>query len=210
MSVVAAERVLVVPTAEFRKLGYFQGFCRDLDRYLPALLEGDQLSYRARGEMEHDPSFKQLIPYVLFRWHDAEGRPHLFQYKRGGGQGEKRLHAKRSVGVGGHISTVDATAGENHAVYREGMLRELAEEVAIEAAYEEQCVGLINDDETSVGTVHLGVVHLCDLQEPAVGPREDDIQEAGFRPIDALLTELPEFESWSQIALQALFGEPAP
>ena len=58
--------------------------------------------------MEEDPSFKQLIPYVLFRWTDADGTVHLFEYLRGSGQGERRLHAKRSVGVGGHISTIDA------------------------------------------------------------------------------------------------------
>ncbi len=61
--------------------------------------------------MEDDPSFKQLIPYVLFRWTDADGTVHLFEYLRGSGQGERRLHAKRSVGVGGHISSLDAAAG---------------------------------------------------------------------------------------------------
>ena len=73
MPAVAEERVLVVPTSRFHALGHFQGFSADMDRYLPALLEGDDLSYRPRGEMEQDPSFKQLIPYVLFRHIDAAG-----------------------------------------------------------------------------------------------------------------------------------------
>lgn len=203
---VAEEKVLVVPTALFRDLGYFQGFSTEVDRYLPRLLEGNQIEYLPRGRMEEDPSFKQLIPYVLFRWIDDDGRTQIFQYQRGGGMGERRLHAKRSVGIGGHISSLDAAAGHLNHVYREGMQRELAEEVAIDTPYTETIAGLINDDETPVGMVHLGVVHLCDVERPAIAPREDDVLDAGFRPIDEILARLDEFESWSQIAVRALFG----
>ncbi|MEX0614166.1 MAG: phosphoesterase, partial [Pirellulales bacterium] len=111
MSLVAEEKILVFPTALFHALGYFQGFSADVSRYLPRLLEGEHLEYRPRGQMEEDPSFKQLIPYVLFRWIDEAGAPHLFEYQRGSGQGERRLHAKRSVGVGGHINPVDTGNG---------------------------------------------------------------------------------------------------
>lgn len=205
MPAVSEECVLVVPTSRFHALGHFQGFSAEVERYLPALLEGDDLAYRPRGEMEQDPGFKQLIPYVLFRYVDDDGGEHLFQYTRGGGQGEARLHAKRSVGVGGHISLEDAADRDNHGdVYREGMLRELAEEVTIDAPYEQRCIGLINDDETPVGQVHLGVVHLCDVRRPAVRPREADILEAGFRPVGEILAELDRFETWSQIAVRAL------
>jgi len=206
MSTVAEERVLVVPTSAFHALGHFQGFSSDVATYLPAILDSDELSYRPRGEMEQDHSFKQLIPYVLFRYVDPAGTPRLFQYKRGGGQGEARLRAKRSVGIGGHISTVDADAGTAHDVYREGMQRELNEEVVIEAKYTQECVGLINDDETSVGKVHLGVVHLFEVDSLNVFPCEEDILDAGFRPIDELLTQLDQFETWSQIVVKALFG----
>jgi predicted NUDIX family phosphoesterase len=206
MSIVAEERILVVPTALFRELGYFQGFSADVNRYLPRLLEGDHIDYRPRGQMEDDPSFKQLIPYALFRWVDPNGTVHLFDYLRGSGQGERRLHAKRSVGVGGHISSVDAMAGHTEHAYREGMRRELDEEVAIETAYTESIVGLINDDETPVGRVHLGVVHLCDVERPGVRPREEDILDGRFRPVSEILTRLDQFESWSEIAVRALFG----
>jgi predicted NUDIX family phosphoesterase len=207
MPAVAEERVLVVPTSRFHALGHFQGFSTDMGRYLPALLDGDDLAYRPRGEMEHDPSFKQLIPYVVFRHVDSSGAVTVFQYTRGGGQGEARLHAKRSVGVGGHISVVDHVQDGSHLdVYREGLLRELAEEVIIDSPYREQCVGLINDDETPVGQVHLGVVHLCDVARPAVRGREADILDSGFRPVREILADLEHFESWSQIVARALFG----
>jgi predicted NUDIX family phosphoesterase len=203
---VAEEQILVVPTALFRELGYFQGFSADVDRYLPRLLEGDHVEYRPRGEMEEDPSFKQLIPYMLFRWADDAGTDHLFEYQRGSGQGERRLHAKRSVGVGGHISKLDASAGHLSHVYREGMRRELEEEVTIETAYKERIAGLINDDETPVGRVHLGVVHVCDVESPRIRPRESDILDGRFRPVREILPRLGEFESWSEIAVRALFG----
>ncbi|BBO32975.1 phosphoesterase [Lacipirellula parvula] len=207
MPAVAEERVLVVPTKRFHSLGHFQGFSAEMDKYLPALLEGGDLGYRPRSEMEQDPSFKQLIPYVLFRFKDPHGAVQLFQYTRGGGQGEKRLHAKRSVGIGGHISSDDAAKKTTTSdVYREGMLRELTEEVIIETQYREKCVGLINDDETPVGQVHLGVVHICDVDNPGVRPREEDILDAGFRPVHELLAEIDRCETWSQIVLKALFA----
>lgn len=198
MSTVATEQILVVPTAVFHRLGHFQGFCQDVDRYLPELLRGGHASYRPRPKMELDPSFKQLIPYVVFRHTDATGVVHLFEYTRGKGQGEKRLHAKRSIGIGGHISSDDAGAT---CAYEEGMRRELAEEVIIDTPYTLRCVGLINDDETEVGRVHLGIVHVCDVERPLVRPREDDIQDADFRPLDALRARLEGFETWSRICL---------
>jgi predicted NUDIX family phosphoesterase len=177
-----------------------------VSRYLPQLLDGREIAYRPRGQMEEDPNFKQLIPYALFRWTDASGTVHLFDYLRGSGQGERRLHAKRSVGVGGHVSSVDAAAGASDHAYREGMRRELDEEVLIETRYSERIVGLINDDVTPVGQVHLGVVHLCDVEQPHIRPREADILDAAFRPVVDILPRLEQFETWSQIAIQALFS----
>jgi predicted NUDIX family phosphoesterase len=131
----------------------------------------------------------------------------VFQYTRGKGQGEKRLHAKRSIGIGGHISSDDEQSANDLNPYHEGMQRELDEEVTIGTPYSERLVGLINDDETEVGRVHLGVVHVFDVKTPNVMPREAEIIDTGFRSVGELLLELDQFESWSQICLQALFRE---
>lgn len=205
----AEEQVLVLPAEVLDGLGRFQGFTDEVDRYLQPVLRSEQLAYRPRGAMEEDPSFKQLIPYVLLRHTDAQGVVHVFSYTRGGGGGEKRLHAKRSVGVGGHISTEDATqenAAADEGLYRRGLERELAEEVNLGSAYREQLVGLINDDETPVGKVHLGVVHVFDLEEPSVTSAEADLAEGRFLPVEQILAEVESYESWSQIAVRALFG----
>lgn len=86
------------------------------------------------------------------------------------------------------------------------MQRELDEEVRIESPFSEQLVGLINDDETEVGKVHLGIVHIFDLEEPKVFPAEESIQETGFAQPEQLLDQIDTFETWSQICLQHLFG----
>lgn len=198
------ERVMVVPTTLFHELGHFQGFCPDVEQYFAQLTNPANTSYRLRRDVEEDPSFKQLIPYVIFQ-HVQDGQPTLFQYTRGSGQGEGRLHSKRSVGIGGHISADDAEG--DGAPYEVGLQRELDEEVNIQTAYTPKCVGLINDDQTPVGQVHLGVVYLYTCETQNVSSREDDIIETGFLPIPELMEDLERFESWSQICLTALFGE---
>jgi predicted NUDIX family phosphoesterase len=202
---VLTEHVLVVPTKLFHELGHFQGFSTHTDRYLTELLGPRNTSYRPRSEMEADPSFKQLIPYVIFTTRSADGGLLVFRYTRGKGQGESRLHSKHSVGIGGHIS-IDDRITDDAVPYAEGMRRELDEEVSIDCAYKERCVGLINDDETPVGQVHLGVVHVVELERPAIEPREPDILECRFVAVEELLADLSRFETWSQYCIKALFA----
>jgi predicted NUDIX family phosphoesterase len=201
MSDSSAERVLVVPTAVFHEAGLFQGFCPRVDHYLWRLLDPRHLSYRARSEVETDPSFKQLIPYVVLKWRDQ-----VFHYTRGKRMSEVRLQALRSIGVGGHIRAEDTNLFDSP--YRRGLLREVEEEVQLGAPYEERCLGLINDDRTPVGQVHLGIVHIFELAEPNVQRREQGLTKAGFAPLAELRAQREGFETWSQFALDALTGEP--
>ncbi|MBV9123335.1 MAG: phosphoesterase [Planctomycetes bacterium] len=200
MSDKSAERVLVIPTAVFHEAGVFQGFSPRVEHYLPRLLDPRHLSYRPRAEVETDPTFKQIVPYVVLRWRDQ-----VFHYTRGKRATETRLHALRSLGVGGHISADDSNLFEP--AYREAMFREVAEEVSLESSYEERCLGLINDDSTPVGQVHLGIVHVFDLAEPKVQRREQALTRAGFAPLAELWSQREEFETWSQFVLEALRRE---
>src|SRR5262249_13551422 len=118
MTAKSDERVLVVPTAVFRQIGLFQGFRSRQSDYLAHLLDPANLSYRPRAEVENDPEFKQIIPYVVLRYVDQ-----LFHYTRGKAASETRLQALRSVGVGGHISEVDHNLFDN--AYHLGMHREI-------------------------------------------------------------------------------------
>lgn len=197
------EQILVVPTSVVDAIGTINGFSRDVDQFLKPILASEFLSFRPRGAMEADPSFKQLIPYVILQYKDSAGQPFLFTYTRGKGQGEARLHAKRSFGIGGHISEEDAAGGA--CPYETGMRRELDEEVTIRSEFRESRMGLIYDSSTEVGRVHLGVVHRFELVRPDVISNEDDLSDASFISIDELRKDRDRLEMWSQICLDALY-----
>jgi predicted NUDIX family phosphoesterase len=197
------ERVLVVPAAELDQLGRFQGFSPEAERYLGALLVPELALFLPRAEVEDDPGFKQIIPYVVFRCGDR-----VFCYTRGRSQGEARLHRLRSLGVGGHVAEADAEGRPTLEAYEMAMRRELDEEVDVGSEGRMSRMGLINDDSTPVGQVHLGVVHVFDLEWPAVQPREAGLAEAGFVPMEAVIGQHGQFETWSQICIDAfLRGE---
>jgi predicted NUDIX family phosphoesterase len=198
MSQKGDERVLVVPSVELDRLGRFQGFSPEADRYLTGLLVPELMQYRPRSEVEEDPGFKQIIPYVVFRSGDS-----VFCYTRGKSQGESRLHRLRSLGVGGHVSEEDAHGGKTLDSYESAMRREIDEEVHLSSAGRMRRVGLINDDDTPVGRVHLGVVHLFDLDRPDVLAREDGLADAEFRTIPMIWEVKHEFETWSQICIDS-------
>jgi predicted NUDIX family phosphoesterase len=85
------------------------------------------------------------------------------------------------------------------------MNRELAEELIVDTEYTEECVGMINDDESEVGRVHLGVVHKLKVQSSNVQAREDEIESSGFRSLDELYDNIDRMETWSRICLEALY-----
>jgi len=193
------ESVLGIPAAHLERWGSFQGFRAATESERASLLDPAQFSFRPRSQCETDPGFKQLIPYVVLRCGTQ-----LFHYRRGKAGTEKRLQSLRSLGIGGHISTEDAAGGEDF--YRTGMLRELAEEVAISSPLTERFLGFIHDDRTPVGSVHLGVVHLFELESPYAASREDALADAGFAPMSELLKLKDEFETWSQFVLEVLMN----
>ncbi|MBR4833681.1 MAG: phosphoesterase [Thermoguttaceae bacterium] len=212
------ERVLVVPTRLFREGGVFHGFSTEELARRDALFAPSATRFMRRGDAERDPEFKQLIPYIIFVCEDSTtGRPSVFAYRRGDGRGEKRLRSKRSVGVGGHINDVDATAATDGSpfgtdLFSAGAAREIAEEVVLGAPILRfERVGLVNDDETEVGRVHLGVVCVATLAAPELTSNEPDLAEAGFRLVDELLAEIdaePEaFETWTTLALRGLYAK---
>lgn len=195
------ENVLVIPESRLDAVGRFSGFRPFSEDVFKALMEPQFMEFRPRSTVEEDPTFKQLIPYAILQA-EVDGVPSVFQYTRGKGQGEKRLHALRSVGIGGHISEEDADSED---LYKSGMLRELHEETVIESPFEDSVVGFIYDDTTPVGRVHLGVVHILKLEQPAARARETELTMSGFASINDLKSELDRFETWSQLCLDNLY-----
>ncbi len=191
---------MAVPTAELFRAGSFQGLQVGGGAWLDYLFEPRHSRFLPRAAAEADPSWKQVIPYVIL----ACGGE-VYCYRRGLQSTEARLRALHSVGLGGHIRPSDETFFQEPGwpAYQAALRRELEEEVAVGAAIEsERLVGLINDDATPVGQVHIGLVHLFRLAAPAVKAREAKIAAGRFAPPQALLAPGgPSFESWSQFCL---------
>ena len=194
------EQILVIRREHFDHLGSFQGLSHEVDRYLQSFLLKENNFFVARSSAEEDPSLKQLIPYAIFR-HGGK----ILHYTRGAKSGEKRLVAKGSVGIGGHINDTDESLFSfDQSAYHNAVRREIAEELQLGGGFAERAVALINDDSTEVGKVHLGIVHIVDLESPDVRAGEKAIAELGFATRGELLARRDSLETWSQIALEGL------
>lgn len=195
------ENILVVSRALFDQIGSFQGLCLEPERYLPAFLDPANNRFIPRDDAEDDPGHKQIIPYAIFRHGDR-----FLHYVRGGGSGEKRLASKGSIGIGGHINQedFDAQAHLDKDTYTIGVEREIDEELNIEGTHTQRIVALINDDSNPVGQVHLGVVHLFELETDRVTSNEDNITELQFFTLAELEARRDRLESWSAICLDGL------
>ena len=151
--------------------------------------------FRPRPEMETDPAYKQIIPYVLVT-RGAEAFV-MQRLKKGG---EQRLHGLLSLGVGGHINPVGEAEGS---ALTAGLRHEVDEEVALERAVSLTPLGVINNDRDEVGRVHLGFLFRLEA-EGAVTVRETEKLSGSFIPIAALPALRDKMEGWSQIALEVL------
>jgi predicted NUDIX family phosphoesterase len=194
------ENVLVVKRSVFDQLGNFHGLNFVPAKYLQAILSRGNNFFLPRAQAETDPTHKQIIPYVLLTFGDK-----VLHYVRGKKAGEQRLVAKGSIGIGGHMNESDESLfALDEAAYRAGVEREVAEEVKIDAKFEDRIVALLNDDTTEVGQVHLGIVHVFKLAEPKVEKREAMITNLAFLGKDELLARRESLETWSQICVDSL------
>ena len=155
-------------------------------------------AFAERDRVEEDPSLKQVIPYAVVTRDDG-----IFLCRRTDRGGEKRLHGKLSIGVGGHVNPQDA--GD---VIHDALRRELDEELVLPPYYEARIVGLVNNDATPVGSVHVGVVAVVRPGPFEVKVREEDTMSGGFTSRADLLAlharSREGFEGWSALLLDRL------
>jgi predicted NUDIX family phosphoesterase len=198
------ELVLVVPTAAvLAELGDGDSWLgiRDAgeDR-LAALIRRDG-AFRPRSEMEGDPAWKQVIPYPVLRDGDA-----WYLMRRTKAGGDARLHDRYSIGVGGHVNPADGGLdGDLGGALR----REWHEELVVDFLPEFRFVGLLNDDTTAVGRVHLGLVYQGDAAGRPVAIRETDKLSGGFASSAEVAAVSDRLETWSRLAFAFLEARPA-
>jgi predicted NUDIX family phosphoesterase len=194
------EMILVVPRQTIEKIGMWQGLNFEVERYLPVLLARENNFFTARSAAETNPALKQIIPYVLLV-HGGK----VLHYVRGKKSGEQRLVSKGSIGIGGHMNDQDeGLFAMDEAAYLEGVRREVCEELRIDTPFQNHVFALLNDDSNEVGQVHLGVVHVFNLEEPKVEKNEAMITNLTFLSLEELLERRDLLESWSQICLDGL------
>ena len=194
------ESVLVIKRELFDEIGTFQGISTEIEKYLPVFLNPSNNFFIHRELAEDDPTHKQIIPYAIFKHGDK-----FLRYLRGKKSGEQRLASKSSIGIGGHINQDDFNSSSlEKDTYLTGIEREINEELIINCDYNNLPIALINDDSNDVGQVHLGVVHLFDLESDQVEAGEANIENLEFLSSDDLLREKNNLESWSQICVDHL------
>jgi predicted NUDIX family phosphoesterase len=148
--------------------------------------------YRPRNEMERDPAWKQVIPYLVLR----DGDDYFLMRRTRGGRDE-RLHDRFSIGVGGHLNPGDGGLGP-------GLLREWQEELVADFVPRFEPIGLLNDDTTDVGQVHLGVVFVADAGGRPVDIRETHKLTGAFASPARVGDVADRLETWSLIAFDFL------
>ena len=199
----AEEQVLVVERKVVEEVGVFNGLVFDVQRYLDKLFVPGVPRFMARSQAEKDPSYKQLIPYVIM---SCDGT--YLNYVRGKRAGEGRLTGLRSIGIGGHINPIDNEVplfdADLREMYTTAVEREVAEEVFVETGHADRIVAFLNDESNEVGSVHLGIVHFWTLEEPKVNKREQMITQMSFMAIDELQKVRDTMETWSQLCLDGL------
>ena len=194
------EMILVVRRETIEKLGIWHGLNFDVDRYLPVLLARENNFFTPRTAAETNPALKQIIPYVLLV-HGGK----VLHYVRGKKSGEQRLVSKGSIGIGGHMNDQDeGLFALDQDAYLEGVRRETCEELKINTPFRNRVVALLNDDSNEVGQVHLGIVHIFDLDHPTVEKNEAMITNLAFLTPEDVLARRDTLETWSQICLDGL------
>ena len=150
------------------------------------------LENKFRYEAEIDPTWKQVIPYVVV-WNENK----IFCTHRLNG-GDSRLTGAYSIGTGGHID-------DGERVY-DAMRRELSEEVGIT---ENDIIGYvvngyILDESSEVNSVHLGAVITMKINRDDIRCLETEKLAGEWISVSQLkeLYEDDKLESWSKIVAE--------
>lgn len=193
MSDTSSELVLGLPrTRLIGTTGWRGVMFGDVQPYLDRILaEG---AYRPRADVEQDPSWKQVIPYLVLR-----DRGRIFLMRRTSAGSDARLHERWSIGVGGHVNPEDGGV-------EGGLAREWSEEVVADFTPSFRVIGLLNDDTDPVGQVHVGIVCVAEAEGRAVAIRETHKLEGTFVAPNEVLRVYERLETWSSLVYDFMTG----
>jgi len=192
--------ILVIPTVEFLNLrDSFPNKYSNLE-LIKNLIDSTG-RYMERDLAEKDENFLQIIPYTIVRKNND-----IFAYRRLKKGKESRLHAKMSIGVGGHVDMLNSFTSNWNTV-NATIMNELYEELDITTSTTfltpKYMDLVIFDPSNEVGRVHLGLVYEVELEDRSATVRETDKLEGRFYTIDELKeVKEEEYENWTNITLK--------
>jgi predicted NUDIX family phosphoesterase len=188
-----SEQVLVVPREAVVPGEGWLGVRRDgVGAALAAVARDGRFVLRSTAEV--DATLKQVIPYLILR----DGQ-RWFLMRRTKAGGDARLHDRWSIGVGGHLNPGDGDV-------LGGLRREWAEELVADFVPDFTPVGLLNDDTTPVGAVHIGIVYVADAAGRPVEIRETDKLVGRFAETAEVAAVRDSMETWSRLVFNLLSG----
>ncbi len=189
-----SERVLVIPSEEILQIvGNSEGIINVEYSTIQNVISQFGV-FIDRDRAESDENYRQVIPYVVMKEQDK-----FLVLRRTTRQGEKRLHNKISLGVGGHINRDDNE--QPWQAFLKGMEREINEEVRVRIL-NLSYLGLINDLSSPVSRVHVGIAFVADVIFE--GLNEPDMFTYTWCKLSELAKFLQHMEGWSYIVFQEL------
>lgn len=187
------ELILVVKRTHLLPGDGFQGLKTiDCDTYLQTIQAHKK--FLPRSIMETDPTYKQIIPYLLFKHNNS-----FFLMQRRHNASEARLQNKFTLGIGGHIREKDIQSDSIVAWAQ----REFNEEVHYAGNLKITPLGILNDDSNDVGKVHIGFVFLLEGDSGDIRIKSE-LKWGELTTLDACKKYTDHMESWSSLVLPYL------
>lgn len=188
------EQILVVPRTElFKNVAAWSGLkAVNFDEYLTLIQEKKE--FQPRSIMETDPTYKQIIPYLVYT-HENK----FFLMQRTAQATEKRLQNKYSLGIGGHIRQEDMTTDSLF----DWATREFHEEVSYDGKLTIEPLGVLNDDSNAVGKVHVGFVFLLHGEHSNISVKSE-LKSGNLLSLDECEQYFSSMESWTQMVFTHL------
>lgn len=191
-----AEKVMVVAREDLFRDGIWNGIKTDsLPKYINLISKKHK--FLPRAEVEHDPAWKQIIPYLVFEKDDR-----IFLTRRRANHSDLRLASLYSIGIGGHINIKDIKNGTQIMLWAK---REFEEEIDYDGNYKTEFLGLINHDANDVGLVHAGLVIKVIGDSDKIAIR-DEHKTGKLMRLPEVAKYYKRMETWSQIVYHFLRG----
>ncbi len=189
------ENILVIKRNVLFPETAFQGIRPIEDSFFDIVQE--QQEFLPRPQMEEDPVYKQIIPYLIFKFQDR-----YFLMQRKSTSSEQRLKNKYSLGIGGHMRQEDMQQAKTIFDWAH---REFQEEIDYKGSFTIKTLGMLNDDSNPVGQVHVGLVLLLEGDSDSIKVRSE-LKSGQLLTISELKTHFEDMESWSQIIFKEILS----